>query len=107
LIGNGGLRMQNAYARIADLGYELDQNYWGRGYATEAARALLEFGFHELRLHRIWANCIEENVASAHVLEKIGMTREGCLRESEWMKNRWWNTPLYAILDHEWHTLQK
>jgi RimJ/RimL family protein N-acetyltransferase len=46
---------------------------------------LLQFGFEQLALHRIWAYCIAENVASARVLEKIGMKYEGLQRESEWM----------------------
>ena len=83
--------------------YELDPRYWGCGYATEAARALLAFGFKELGLHRIWARCIAENVAS-RVLEKISIRQEGRLREKEWMKGRWWDTLLYTILEHEWQT---
>lgn len=106
LIGNGGIRIKNAYAREADIGYELDNRYWGQGYATEAAQALVDFGFKELRLHRIWAQCIAENGASAHVLEKLGMRLEGHFRENEWMKNRWWDTLQYAILEHEWNAQQ-
>ena len=102
LIGNCGIRMKTPHAREADLGYELDPRYWGCGYATEAASAFLAFGFRELGLHRIWAWCIAENLASARVLEKIGMQQEGRLRENEWMKGRWWDTLLYAILEHEW-----
>ena len=106
LIGNCGIRKQNAYIQVADLGYEVDRRYWGHGYATEASRALLDFGFKQLGLHRIWAYCLEENVASARVLEKVGMRYEGRQRESEWMKNRWWNTLHYAMLDHEWRRMQ-
>ena len=102
LIGNCGIRMKTPTDREADIGYELDPRYWGCGYATEAAHAMLAFGFQELALHRIWAWCIAENVASAHVLEKIGMRQEGHLREHEWMKGRWWDTLLYTILEHEW-----
>ena len=71
------------------MGYELAPRYWGCGYATEAAAALLAFGFRELKLHRVWAQCIAENTASAHVLEKIGMRQEGRLREQERMQGRW------------------
>jgi RimJ/RimL family protein N-acetyltransferase len=102
LIGNCGIRMQTPHADIADIGYEIDRHYWGEGYATEAAFALLKFGFRQLHLHRIWAYCIAENTASAHVLEKIGMVYEGRQRESEYMKSRWWDTLHYAILEHEW-----
>jgi [ribosomal protein S5]-alanine N-acetyltransferase len=106
LIGNCGLRKQNPQTRVADLGYEIDRRYWGYGYATEASRALLKFGFEQLGLHRVWAYCIAENVASARVLEKIGMKCEGLQRESEWMKNRWWDTLHYAILDREWRRMR-
>ena len=104
LIGNAGIRMKALDDWEADIGYELDPRYWGYGYASEAAGALLAFGFQELGLHRIWAWCIAENIASARVLEKIGMRQEGHLRENEWMKDHWWDTLLYAILEDEWQT---
>ena len=104
LIGNCGIRKETPDTQEADIGYELDPHYWGRGYATEAAHAILAFGFRELALHRIWAWCIAENAASAHVLEKLGMRQEGHLRQNEWMQGRWWDTLLYAILEHEWQT---
>ncbi len=100
LIGNCGIRVDGE--RRANIGYEFDPRYWGQGYGTESARARLAFGFGELHLHRIWANCVAENAASAHVLAKIGMRHEGTLHENEWMKGRWWDTALYAILDREW-----
>ncbi|MCZ7570404.1 MAG: GNAT family N-acetyltransferase [Ardenticatenaceae bacterium] len=102
LIGNCGLRKKTADAWEAEIGYEFAPAWWGQGFATEAAGGLLAFGFEELRLHRIWAYCVAENVASARVLEKIGMRREGRLHENEWMKGRWWDTLLYGILEHEW-----
>ena len=104
LIGNCGIRMGAAGAYEADIGYEVSPHHWGQGYATEAARAVLEFGFTELHLHRIWSWCIADNVGSARVLKKIGMQPEGRLREKEYFKGRWWDTLLFSILDHEWHT---
>ncbi len=102
LIGNCGLRLEHPGAMEGDIGYEFAPQHWGNGYATEAARSMLALGFEELRLHRIWAGCIAENVGSAHVLEKIGMQREGQHRDKEWFKGRWWDTYTYAILAHEW-----
>ena len=102
LIGTAGIRMKTPGDREADIGYELDPDHWGYGYATEIAEALLTYGFGELRLHRIWAWCLAENTASAHVLEKMGMRQEGCLRESRWLHDRWWDTFLYGMLEHEW-----
>lgn len=103
LIGNCGIRSSHALPWEAHIGYELASAHWGHGYTTEAARALLEFGFAELRLHRIYAHCIAENSGSAHVLEKIGMRYEGRLRQNSWMRERWWDTLVYSILEDEWH----
>ena len=104
LIGNCGIRMEGADSWQANIGYEIAPGYWGEGYASEAARAMIAFGFEELRLHRIWARCVAENVASYRVLEKAGMRREGRLLEEEWMKGRWWDKLVYGILDHEWRS---
>jgi ribosomal-protein-alanine N-acetyltransferase len=79
----------------------LTRRYWGQGYATETGKALLTFGFDGLGLHRIFATCDPANVPSAHVLEKIGMQREGRIREHKWAKRRWRDSLLYAILDYE------
>jgi ribosomal-protein-alanine N-acetyltransferase len=104
LIGNCGIRVRDPAAGVADIGYELDPRFWGCGYATEAAQAMLAYGFGPLGMHRITAECLAENTASAHVLEKIGMRREGHLRENVWMKGRRWDTLLYAILDREYRS---
>lgn len=104
LIGNCGIRMESADSRQANIGYEIAPEYWGEGYASEAVGAMVAFGFGELRLQRIWARCVVENVASYRVLEKSGMRREGHLRKEEWMKGRWWDTLVYGILDHEWRS---
>ncbi len=102
LIGNAGIRSRAPGAREGEIGYELAPEHWGRGYATEAARAVVDYGFAQLGLHRVTGWCIAENVASAHVLEKLGMLQEGRLREQEWFKGRWWDGLLYAVLEHEW-----
>jgi [ribosomal protein S5]-alanine N-acetyltransferase len=117
LIGNCGIRLavprlhgslaartsESVDALEADIGYELAPEHWGCGYATEAARAIVAFGFTELHLHRISAWCVADNTASAHVLEKVGMWLEGRLRENEYFKDCWWDTLLYAMLEHDWH----
>ncbi len=88
-----------------EVGWRLARHAWHQGYATEAARAVVRFGFEELGVHRLWAHCVADNVGSARVLEKLGMRREGHLRENEWYKGRWWDTLLYAILEDEWRAL--
>jgi RimJ/RimL family protein N-acetyltransferase len=102
LIGVCALFIRYDELRQGEILYVLNRPYWGRGYATEAARALLEVGFRELDLHRIYATCRPANVASWRVMEKLGMRREGHLVKHRWMKGRWQDSLLYAILDHEW-----
>jgi ribosomal-protein-alanine N-acetyltransferase len=103
IIGNCGIRVDDPVLRQANIGYELHPDQWGQGYATEAAQAMLRFGFTRLNLHRVWAECVADNTGSAHVLEKLGMRREAHFREHQWYRDRWWDTLIYAILDHEWH----
>ena len=69
LIGNCGIRRKSENDWEADIGYELAPDYWGQGYATEAALAIVQFGFQELRIHRISSWCIADNVASVRVLD--------------------------------------
>ena len=102
LIGNCGIRKASADALEADIGYELSPDHWGHGYATEAARVIVRFGFVELGVHRIWAWCIADNVASARMLERLGLKLEGRLRDKEYFKGRWWDTLMYGILKDEW-----
>jgi RimJ/RimL family protein N-acetyltransferase len=107
LIGNCGIRMKSFPAHEADIGYELAPDHWGRGYATEAARAMVEFGFTQLRVHRIWSWCVADNVGSARVLTKLGMRLEGRLRENEYYKGRWWDTLMFGMLEDEWRAQQE
>ena len=66
----------------AEVGFLLNRRYWGQGLATEAARAVVEWALSNPSIHRVWATCDTENLASARVLEKAGLAREGILRSS-------------------------
>jgi RimJ/RimL family protein N-acetyltransferase len=79
LVGAISLRIELPQRR-AELGYWVGVPYWGRGFATEAARAMIEFGFRRLSLHRIYAHHFVRNPASGRVMEKAGMQHEGTLR---------------------------
>jgi len=105
LIGLCRLMMRPDELRQGELLYLLNRHYWGRGYATEAVRAVLGYGFQELGLHRVYATCRPANVASSRVMEKAGMQREGHLRRHRWMKGAWHDSLLYAILEDEWQAL--
>ncbi|GAB1543750.1 GNAT family protein [Scytonema sp. NUACC21] len=90
----------------ASIGFCLAKQFWGQGYATESAGRILEFGFQQLRLHRIFAICDVQNNYSMRVLVKIGMRQEGYLREYECMRGEWRDTLLYAILEKDWIQMQ-
>ena len=102
LIGSCGVRVNDFARQEGNIGYELNPEYWRRGYATEAARAVMRFGFEQLGLHRIWAQCNADNRASVRVLEKLGMRCEAHFREHDFFKGRWWGSFVFAILQREW-----
>ncbi len=107
LIGLVVLTISNRELGQAELGYRLGPSAWGQGYASEAAQALVAFGFAKLGLHRISAMCHPENSGSQRVMEKIGMRYEGHLRED--FRNRdgsWRDSLLYAFLADDWRTLE-
>ncbi|MCL6578991.1 MAG: GNAT family N-acetyltransferase [Candidatus Bathyarchaeota archaeon] len=106
LIGGCGIYLISPDNQEGSIGYVLNRNFWGQGYATETAQALLEFGFNQLKLHRISATCDPKNTSSARVLEKIGMRREAYFHEHKWIKGKWRDSLLYAILEHEWANLK-
>ncbi|WP_399939705.1 GNAT family N-acetyltransferase [Streptomyces sp. BBFR25] len=88
--------------RSASLGYCLDEAMWGRGYATEAAHALLTWAFGTLDLNRVQAEADTRNAASARVLEKIGFVREGTLREDCVVGGEVSDSWVYGLLRREW-----
>jgi ribosomal-protein-serine acetyltransferase len=87
--------------RKAAIAYLLDQAHGGRGIATQAARAMLGFAFHELGLHRVELRCAVSNTASRRVAERLGFTREGELREVEWADGAVENEFVYGLLGRE------
>ena len=89
-------------AEEGEIWYLVEPESWGKGLATEAVKRLLDFGFGELGLHRIWATCLPENPASARVLEKAGMRKEGFLVKNLKIHGAWKSSFLYAILAEEW-----
>jgi ribosomal-protein-alanine N-acetyltransferase len=101
LIGTCGIDLSDSINREGCIGYCLNRHFWNQGYATETAGALLIFGFDQLNLHRIFALCDPENIASARVLEKVGMQLEGRFRERAWVRGKWHDELVYAILGHK------
>jgi RimJ/RimL family protein N-acetyltransferase len=102
LIGTCGVRRRAADATEADVGMDLAPSCWAQGYAQEAMNAVFRFGFGELKLHRLWAQCIADNEAAVRLVERLGMTREGRLRETTRIAGRWHDSFVYGLLAHEW-----
>lgn len=102
LIGAGELNIRDITNKQGEIGYSLNPNYWGKGLATEAAKLLINFGFYQLDLHRICATCDPRNIGSFKVLEKVGMTQEGRIRENILLRDGWRDSFLYSTLENEW-----
>jgi RimJ/RimL family protein N-acetyltransferase len=102
VIGDVILQLTSEEHRTAELGYVIHPAHHGNGYATEACRPLLGLAFEDLGLHRVVAGLDARNVASARVLEKLGMRREAHFVENESVKGEWQSAIEYAILDREW-----
>lgn len=102
-LGSVHLTIQNHTHKQGELGYMFGMAYHNRGYATEAARALLRFGFSTLKLRRIAAaDIVLENAASVRVAEKVGMIREAHYRETQFFAGRWWDTVTYSLSLEAW-----
>lgn len=105
----GFARLGLSGVRAAKLGYAIRVDQWGQGYATDAARTLITFGFGRLRLHRISAAIGPDNKASIAVVKKLGFTYEGRIRDHVFTNGSWRDSLLYSVLAHEWpsHTTQQ
>jgi len=98
VIGTSFLHSHHAQQHRAEIAFNLAKHAWGRGYATEAAQAVIRAGFAHYDLNRIEGTCMLGNVASAQVMEKVGMHFEGILRQYVWAKGAFHDMKLYAIL---------
>jgi len=101
LIGSCGFVNQAPERHAAEIGYWLSKAYWGKGYAVEAARALVRFGFEQMGLERVEAKCFVQNRAGQRVIEKLGMKYEGTDR-GEMIKGEYPELRLYAVARQDW-----
>ena len=101
LIGDLGVRLDENL-RQAELGFTLAPAHQGRGYGTEAVRAVVDHLFTQRRLHRLSAECDARNLASAALLQRVGFRQEGLRREHTWIKDEWTDDLLFGLLSREW-----
>jgi RimJ/RimL family protein N-acetyltransferase len=101
-VGDVSLRWVSERDRTAEIGFIFDPRHQGKGFATEAAGALVEWVFGSAGFHRVIGRTEARNTASARVLEKLGMRLEAHFVENEWVKGEWQSELVFAILDREW-----
>jgi len=101
-VGIVGLNFKSPKYKTAEAWYKIHKDAWGKGYATETLRSIIEYCFEILQLHRVEAGCAVENIASYKVMEKAGMQREGRKRKALPLKSGWADNYFYAILKEEW-----
>jgi RimJ/RimL family protein N-acetyltransferase len=89
-----------------EIGYALGVEYRGRGLATESTAALMEYGFTTLGLHRIQAETDSSNPRSWQLMQRVGMKREGRLREAKFSDDKWFDKLIYGILGEEWQAMR-
>lgn len=102
IVGEAVLKVTNPAERQAELGFGVAPRFWKQGYATEIAGAILDVAFNKLKIHRVSGQCSPENKGSIRVMQKLGMAREGLLRDVHYARGKWWSTVIYAVLDHEY-----
>ncbi|HMG16652.1 MAG TPA: GNAT family protein [Saprospiraceae bacterium] len=100
-IGLLGLNYRKPTYKSAEIWYKLFPEFWSQGYATEVVKAILQYCFTELKLHRIEAGCATQNISSIKVLEKSGFLREGLKRKILPIRGEWIDNYFYAILEED------
>ncbi len=100
-IGLIAINIGDLIFKSAEVWYKLLPAHWGNGFATEALKMILQFGFSELQLHRIEGGCAVANTASVKVLQKAGMTKEGQKRKILRIRENWIDNYFFSILETE------
>jgi RimJ/RimL family protein N-acetyltransferase len=107
LIGDCGLHFPMSEPGQAEVGVTVAPGYQRQGYATEALEQVTDYLFDELRKHRVYARADPRNEASIALLQRVGMRKEGHLRESVWVRGEWTDDAIYAILEEDWRARRR
>ncbi len=100
-MGMAGMSLSNDRFKLGEIYYGFHPKYWGKGYATEASKALIKTGFEKFKLHKIEAGVATENLQSIKVLEKSGMTREGLRRKILLIRDEWKDNYHFGIVEDD------
>jgi [ribosomal protein S5]-alanine N-acetyltransferase len=102
LIGTIGLMNMRANSFNAAIGYDLAPAYWRRGIMSEVVTAVLDFSFYVMALNRIEAFVVPENTPSINLLQKLGFTNEGLMREYGYWERKFHDLYLFSLLKRDW-----
>ena len=107
LVGDVVLMWHSREHRGGEIGYVINPEFGGHGYATEAVHSVLALAFDDLRLHRVIARVDARNEASARLARRLGMRQEAYLVRNEWFKGEWTDEVDFALLREEWAATSK
>ncbi len=99
IVGEAVLKIINPSERQGEIGFGVAPKYWKQGYATEIAGTVMDSAFQHFNLHRVAAQCSPDNKGSIRIMQKLGMAREGLLRDIHFARGKWWSTVIYGVLD--------
>ncbi len=102
MLGMLALRITLIANQTVEIGYRLHPDHQRQGITFEACHRLLTWMFRSIRVRKVIAHCVPENVASWRLMEKLGMQREGILRQHSTLHGAWIDEYLYGLLAHEW-----
>ncbi|UVI29160.1 GNAT family N-acetyltransferase [Paenibacillus spongiae] len=102
LMGRVSIKLNWAEIREWEIGWAFHSDYWGNGYATEAVKILIGYAFTHLNAHRVVAYANAENHPSEKLMIRVGMIKDGVLRETRFCNQRWCNELIYSVLESEW-----
>lgn len=105
LIGTMTIRVDKTHNK-GELAYWIGRDYWGKGYATEAASIVVDFSFNELNLNRVWAPIMSKNISSEKVMQKVGLKYEGTLKQDILRWNEYEDVNVYGLLKSDYKKLK-
>jgi len=99
LIGTAGFQNWDRTSSKAEIGAILSRKYWSGGYGLEAAKAIIHYGFHHIKLHKIYAQTIEDNHSAVKRLEQLDFEKEGHFKDHIYMRNRYYDVVVYSLIN--------
>lgn len=102
MIGDCGMHFTDDDFQQVEIGFSLDPEFHGKGFASEAVKGIIDFLFNELKTHRVYGSCDPDNAASIKLMERLGMRKEAHFKKSIRLKDTWGDDLIFAILREEW-----